>query len=317
MIAAMGGGTSKVAPPDHSQALLAALVSQTNTLNLQLTTRGTGRICSVAKPVEGVALGADGGFSVEDTKKRNQTIGSEFSNKTPEEVLVDMQKGNTRFWTGNSSRSQIDAFERRALTHQQHPAAAVLGCADSRVPTETVFDQRLGDLFAVRVAGNIVSGPAEASLQYAINHVGVKLVIVMGHECCGAVKAAQLPKDQIAQQPAALSSLLTNIKSGLDEDRLNGIQDPRAADREASVINVKRQILQLARDDGVRTKIKAKTLIVVGAFYEITSGHVDFFHEVNHLTIDDPYYKDTSVRRRSNFTQAMVSTKDEFAAVGL
>lgn len=210
-----------------------------------------------------------------------------------------MQKGNTRFWTGNSAKTETNAFERRALTHQQYPVAAVLGCADSRVPTETVFDQRLGDIFTVRVAGNTVSGPAEASLQYAINHVGVKLVIVMGHEGCGAVKAAQLPKDQIEQQPAALCSLLRSIKSGLDEPRLNGIQDPRAADREASVINVKRQVLQLARDKGVQAKVKAKQLIVVGAFYEITSCHVDFFDQVDDLTIDDPYYSDTSVRRQS------------------
>ena len=76
-----------------------------------------------------------------DCRKRNAKIGSEFSNKTPQQVLVAMQKGNTRFWTGNSSKSEINAFERRALTHQQYPVAAVLGCADSRVPTETVFDQ--------------------------------------------------------------------------------------------------------------------------------------------------------------------------------
>merc|ERR1712137_1245774 len=101
----------------------------------------------------------------------------------------------TRFWMGIANSPEVSAFQRRALIMSQFPRVAILGCSDSRVPTEIVFDQSLGDIFVVRVAGNVLDLAAAASLEYAIHHLKVKVVIVLGHEGCGAVKAAFLPKD--------------------------------------------------------------------------------------------------------------------------
>merc|ERR1712226_1692090 len=113
-----------------------------------------------------------------------------------------MGRGNVRFWTGQATRPEKSAFERRALISKQFPSVAVLGCSDSRVPVEIVFDQGLGDMFVVRVAGNCLDTSTSASLDYAVHHLKVKVVVVLGHEGCGAEKAAGLPLEKIEQEPA-------------------------------------------------------------------------------------------------------------------
>merc|ERR1712087_91128 len=135
-----------------------------------------------------------------------------------------------RFWMGQATRPEKSAFERRALISKQFPSVAVLSCADSRVPVEIVFDQGLGDMFVVRVAGNCLDTTTTASLQYAVSHLKVKVLIVMGHEGCGAIKAASLPEEKIEQEPPALRVALLNLKEGLDGDRLANVRDPRAHD---------------------------------------------------------------------------------------
>merc|ERR1719221_75149 len=136
--------------------------------------------------------------------------------RTPQEVLAELQRGNVRFWTGQATRPEKSAFQRRALIAKQFPSVAILGCSDSRVPIEIVFDQGLGDLFVIRVAGNCLDTATAASLQYAVHHLKVKLLIVMGHEGCGAVKAAQLPMDAINKEPETLGKLLKGMRRGLD-----------------------------------------------------------------------------------------------------
>merc|ERR1712226_1732694 len=131
-----------------------------------------------------------------------------------------MGRGNVRFWTGAATRPEKSAFERRALISKQFPLVAVLGCSDSRVPIEIVFDMGLGDMFVIRVAGNCLDTASTASLQYAVHHLKVKLLIVMGHEGCGAVKAAQLPIDAIDKEPETLGKLLKGMRQGLDTAEL-------------------------------------------------------------------------------------------------
>eukprot|EP00929_Paragymnodinium_shiwhaense_P060897 TRINITY_DN303_c1_g1_i1.p1 TRINITY_DN303_c1_g1~~TRINITY_DN303_c1_g1_i1.p1 ORF type:complete len:354 (+),score=73.22 TRINITY_DN303_c1_g1_i1:85-1146(+) len=226
------------------------------------------------------------GFSMAEARQLADAGHDEAIKKTPQEVLAQLQKGNMRFWTSTAHRPERSAFERRALISKQFPSVAILSCADSRVPAEIVFDVGLGDMFVVRVAGNCLDTASLASLQYAINHLKVKVVVVMGHEACGAVKAAGLPSAQISKEPQALGRLLNNLKGGLDHNRLENIHDSRAYDREAVVTNVRRQIEQLAADDGIMAKVASKDLLCVGAFYEISSGIVDFFSEVSVETPD-------------------------------
>merc|ERR1740139_1932389 len=166
----------------------------------------------------------------------------------PTEILAELQRGNVRFWTNSARRPEASAFERRALISKQFPSVAILGCADSRVPTEIVFDQGLGDLFVVRVAGNALDTATLASLQYAVHHLKVKMVIVLGHELCGAVKAAQLSVQALEAEPAELERALKSIKAGLNQERLEHLQDGRALDREAVTTNVRQQVERLTRD---------------------------------------------------------------------
>eukprot|EP00936_MAST-01D_sp_MAST-1D-sp1_P002451 g2451.t1 len=182
---------------------------------------------------------------------------------------------------------QQDIFHRRRmLEKQQFPSVAILGCADSRAPVEIIFDQGVGDIFVVRVAGNVMDTATTASLQYAINHLKVKVVIVMGHEACGAVKASALPSTSIDGEPTELASLLKSIKGGIDEERLSHVRDDRAHDREAVVTNVVTQVDKLVSDANVRAKVRAGELVVSGAFYELTSGIVDFFNQVDATSCD-------------------------------
>eukprot|EP00929_Paragymnodinium_shiwhaense_P021526 TRINITY_DN14014_c0_g1_i2.p1 TRINITY_DN14014_c0_g1~~TRINITY_DN14014_c0_g1_i2.p1 ORF type:complete len:327 (-),score=60.14 TRINITY_DN14014_c0_g1_i2:242-1222(-) len=234
------------------------------------------------------------GFSMAEARQLADTSHKAAAEKSPQDVLADLQKGNMRFWTGAARRPERSAFERRALLSKQFPLVAVLGCSDSRVPTEIVFDVGLGDLFVSRVAGNCLDTTTLASMLYAVHHLKVKVLIVLGHEACGAVKAAGLPSTAISKEPRALSTLLNGLKGGLEHARLQDIHDHRAYDREAVVTNVRRQIEQLAADDGIMLKVAAGELILVGAFYEISSGIVDFFSEVTVSTMPSPRATTTS-----------------------
>lgn len=224
------------------------------------------------------------GLSMEEARQIVDAADAKSKDKTAAEVLAALQRGNARFWTGNASRPEKNAFERRSLIMKQFPSVAVLGCSDSRVPVEIVFDQGLGDMFVVRVAGNCLDTSTRASLDYAVHHLSVKVVVVLGHEGCGAVKAAGLPLDQINKESPALSEALKHIKSGLDEERLAHVRDARAHDREAVATNVRRQVEQLSRNEAFAKKIRDREIIVVGAFYEISSGIVDFFLDGSDMT---------------------------------
>mmetsp|Transcript_26577 Transcript_26577/g.67331 ORF Transcript_26577/g.67331 Transcript_26577/m.67331 type:complete len:298 (-) Transcript_26577:157-1050(-) len=101
---------------------------------------------------------------------------------TPRSVLEELKAGNSRFWTASPSRQDLSLIERRSLIQGQAPMAMVLGCADSRVPIEIVFDQGLGDVFVCRNAGNLLGDKVAGTIDYAIHHLGIKLVVVMGHQ---------------------------------------------------------------------------------------------------------------------------------------
>ena len=217
------------------------------------------------------------GFSMEEALSLSHQSAQQAKVRTPEQVLSALQKGNARFWMGVARRPELSAFERRALIANQYPSVAILGCSDSRVPIEIVFDQGLGDVFVIRVAGNCLDKTTMGSLEYAVVHLSVKVLIVMGHGGCGAVKASRLPLEAIDGEPASLSRLLKGIKQGLDESKLSQIMDQRACDREAVVSNVKVQVKTLIDNEVFLRAVANKKLLVKGAFYDLTSGIVDFF----------------------------------------
>jgi len=196
---------------------------------------------------------------------------------TPAEALLELKQGNARFYSGAQQRVLTDVNHRRAQIMAQTPFAVVLGCADSRVPVELVFDQGPGDIFSIRIAGNVVNPVTLGSIEYAVSKLKVHLLVVMGHEGCGAVAAAMLPHAERAAEPQNIRLLLDEIRPAVAN--LPPIRDHKARMREAVVSNVWRQLNNLKANPVVMAAVESGQIEIVGAFYEIGSGAVDFLEE--------------------------------------
>ena len=204
--------------------------------------------------------------------------------RTPTEAIRALKLGNSRFFGGLARRPELSANERRSQILSQTPFAAVLGCSDSRVPIEIVFDQGLGDIFVIRVAGNVVEPATAGSLEYAIAHLKSRVLVVMGHEGCGAVKAAMLPAAQRNREPENVRFLLDRIVPAVS--RMPAIRDNKAKMREAVIANVRLQVNALKQNPVVRDAVARGQIAVIGAYYEITSGAVDIFETDEELRLD-------------------------------
>ncbi|MDV6375881.1 carbonic anhydrase [Deinococcus arenicola] len=202
--------------------------------------------------------------------------------QTPAGAIEALKDGNARFFSGQSGRPDLGVNERRAQIMGQTPYAAILACSDSRVPVELVFDVGLGDLFVVRVAGNVVGESGLGTLEYAIRHLDVHLIMVMGHESCGAVAAALLSPEQIAQEPENLQSIINRITPSLVG--MPRIRDKKARMREAVLNNVRHQVQNLRQQTVIQAAEAEGQIQVIGGYYEIGSGAVDFLVDEADLT---------------------------------
>lgn len=200
---------------------------------------------------------------------------------TPEAAIQALMDGNARFFGGQARRPDTGANERRAQIIGQTPFAAVLACSDSRVPVELVFDQGLGQLFVVRVAGNVVGEAGLGTLEYAIKHLDVHLIVVLGHEGCGAVAAALMSDEQVAQEPPHLQKLIARITPSVQN--LPPIRDKKARMREAVLNNVRHQVALLRSQPLIQEAEARGDLQIIGGFYEIGSGAVDFLIDEEEL----------------------------------
>lgn len=196
---------------------------------------------------------------------------------SPDEAIEALKSGNQRFYAGAPKRVFTDVNQRRAQIMTQTPFAVILGCSDSRVPIEIVFDQGPGDIFSIRVAGNVADGSALGSVQYAVRHLKVHLIVVLGHEGCGAVAAALQDENTRALEPQGVRGLLDFIVPSLQD--LAPIRDSKARMREAVILNVRQQKAILERDELIATAIAQGQIKVIGGFYEIGSGAVDFLED--------------------------------------
>ncbi|MHC5002912.1 MAG: carbonic anhydrase [Planctomycetota bacterium] len=194
------------------------------------------------------------------------------------EALQRLKEGNRRFAAGTPDRGDLASPQRRRdLVEGQAPFAIVLGCSDSRVPAELVFDQGLGDLFVIRVAGNIVAPSQVGSIEFAASQFGTRLVVVLGHTRCGAVTATL---DQLAQPEANRSP---NLRSIVDRIRpaveplvaARPELEPAALMREAVRANIRASVEQLRRGSAVLEQlIERDGLEIVGAEYALETGVV-------------------------------------------
>src|SRR5213080_4683506 len=134
----------------------------------------------------------------------------------PADAISKLKEGNGRYTSGNLQHPGQTAGRRMELATSQHPFAIIVSCSDSRVPPEIVFDQGLGDLFIVRVAGNVINEEGLGSIEYSVDHLGTRLILVLGHQSCGAVKAARETIAAKGKAPGHIESLVTAIKPAVD-----------------------------------------------------------------------------------------------------
>lgn len=197
-------------------------------------------------------------------------------------ALERLRAGNARFVRGAPS-SPITDLKRAALTAGQTPFAIILGCSDSRVPAELVFDQGLGDLFVIRVAGNVVAPSQIGSVEFAAEKLGSRLVVVMGHTHCGAVAATL---DAVMSGDAAdsrnIRSIIDRVRCAVEIAREGApAEDREALMRQAGRANVRIAANQLRHgSDIIERLIDKEGLMVVGAEYSIETGEVEFFDGV-------------------------------------
>jgi carbonic anhydrase len=192
----------------------------------------------------------------------------EQSSLTPDQAWQRLKDGNERFVSGQMESKDLGAKKRQELAKGQRPFAIVLSCADSRVPPEYIFNQGLGDLFVLRVAGNISDPLLVASMEYAVEHFQVPLIIVLGHEDCGAVKAA-LGKDRPGGD---LGKLIDAIHVGKDLPL-----EKTAAEAEAIKNNVRHQIDAITKHSAViKNHVDQKKLVIVSGVYSLSSGKVEW-----------------------------------------
>jgi carbonic anhydrase len=190
------------------------------------------------------------------------------------EALQRLIDGNERFLNGQARHASVTLEMVSDLVLGQHPFATILGCSDSRVPPEWIFDAGLGELFVVRVAGNVLSPEVAGSLQYAGSHLKTPLMVVLGHEGCGAIQAALQAKYERVQQLSRIQLLVDDILpalAGLDPDL------PRAARLAQAVeMNVRWTVRTIQESPEGQARLAKGRVGLVGAIYEIETGRVRF-----------------------------------------
>jgi carbonic anhydrase len=200
-----------------------------------------------------------------------------------QDALAMLRDGNSRFVADVRSRDTLPSEARRVqLTAGQAPFAAILGCSDSRVPVEIVFDQGLGDLFVIRVAGNIVAPSQIGSVEFATERFGTRLVVVLGHSRCGAIRATleqlQQPRENQSRNLRSIVELVRPAVEGLLSTNLRN--DPDALIDQAVRANIKASVSQLRHGSEIIERLIQKDgLLVVGAEYSLETGVVDFFDD--------------------------------------
>ena len=190
-------------------------------------------------------------------------------------ILID---GNERFSKGNSLHPNRCEETKNALLNQQKPFVAVLSCSDSRVPIEIIFDAGLGDIFAVRTAGHVLSKEVMGSLEYAVESLGVKLIIILGHENCGAIKkAVETHKNKSYNELSEnLQSIMSHIYPAIE--KLPNSDEACLDDIIKSNINHQVEDL-IKKDEFIAKKVHENELILLGAQYSLATGLVTFLNK--------------------------------------
>jgi carbonic anhydrase len=191
----------------------------------------------------------------------------------PAEAISKLKEGNGRYTSGNLQHPGQTAERRTELAKTQHPFAVIVSCSDSRVPPEIVFDQGLGDLFIVRVAGNVINDEGLGSIEYAVDHLGSRLIVVLGHQRCGAVQAAKETIAAKGKAPGHIESLVTAIKPAVEATAKKDLETTVKA-------NVNHVVGELRSSTPIlKTKVDADQIEVIGGYYSLDTGAVSFVEQ--------------------------------------
>ncbi|HET7452929.1 MAG TPA: carbonic anhydrase [Thermoanaerobaculia bacterium] len=186
--------------------------------------------------------------------------------------LAQLMDGNVRFVEGQLEHPNADPARRKSLVGGQHPIATILACSDSRVPAELVFDQGLGDIFVVRVAGNVAASSEIGSVEYAVHHLHTPLVLVLGHESCGAVTAALLSAEERAHEAREIQELLSMIVPSLGRIDAKLPQAERV--HRGVEANVRATVKQLRENPALQAGHEGPAPKIVGGVYDLATGKV-------------------------------------------
>ncbi len=194
---------------------------------------------------------------------------------SPDEAIAEMKRGNERFVKGELVSAKADLKVRKSLVGGQKPHTIVLSCSDSRVAPELVFDKGLGEIFPIRVAGNVISSQGTASIEYAVEHLGARALVVMGHESCGAVKAALDTPVGKSAGSFDLDNLVSAIRPAIDNSR--GIASHDKKIRAPVLANVHSVACGLVeRSKIIRDAVVSGRLKIAPSIYSLETGKVDF-----------------------------------------
>ncbi len=195
---------------------------------------------------------------------------------TPDQALALLREGNRQFLRGAPVRPQLTGAERRAaLAHEQQPFCVLVGCSDSRVAPELLFGRGLGELFIVRNAGNVVDLAAMGSIEYGVAVLGAPLVVVLGHERCGAVQAAVRVVEEDAIYPGSIGQMIEPILPAVIRARREGtagLVDRSVKYNVLRIVERLRETEQMLQGPQRQGRLK-----IVGALYDLDDGHVEFF----------------------------------------
>ena len=193
------------------------------------------------------------------------------------EAIERLMEGNARFVSGEVKHPHSTQQWRQRLTQGQSPFATILGCSDSRVPPEILFDQGFGDLFVIRVAGNIVDSDVAGSVEYGVDHLKTRVVLVLGHEGCGAVTAALQTKETRGAEPREIRNLVSKITPSLENVSSEGGLDIHL--KKCVEANVRWSVLQLSRIPDLQKAVAEKRTSIVGGVYDLASGRIRILAE--------------------------------------
>jgi len=198
----------------------------------------------------------------------------------PASAWKTLSEGNERFVEGKPEHPSQSVAHRAGLTAGQQPKAAILGCADSRVAAEIIFDQGLGDLFVVRTAGQAIDSAVLGSLEYAVTVLGVPLIVVVGHQSCGAVKAALGVLDGGAVPGGFVRDLVERVAPSI----LMGRRDGLTRVDEFEDRHVRETVAQLvSRSAAIAERVAEGTLAIAGVTYHLTDGRAALIHNVGDI----------------------------------